>query len=163
MLQLKLQYFGHLTWRTDSLEKTVMLGKIEGDDKGWDGWMASPTQRTWVWASSRSCWWTGKPGVVQSMGSQRVGHNWATQLNWTELEKFSELSLKTVVQLRCGHNVMKTSKLLHTERCQFSLIKKWKADKGSALCSLRECRTVETLSSSLGNLSGQMVLFLNAK
>ena len=52
----------------------------EGDDRGWDGWMASLTQRTWVWASSESWWWTGKPSVPQSMGSQRVRHNWATEL-----------------------------------------------------------------------------------
>ena len=60
--------------------------KIEGeeDDRGWDGWMASPTWWTWVWASSRSWWWTGKPGVLQSMGLQRVRHNWATELNWTD-------------------------------------------------------------------------------
>ena len=57
----------------------------EGDDRGWDGWMASPTQWTWVWASSGSWWWTGRPGVLQSMGSQGVGHDWATELNWTEL------------------------------------------------------------------------------
>ena len=57
----------------------------EGDDRGWDDWMASPTQWTWVWVSSRSWWWTGKPGVLQSMGSQRVGHDWATELNWTEM------------------------------------------------------------------------------
>ena len=58
----------------------------EGDDRGWDGWMASLTQWTWVWVSSRIWWWTGKPGVLQSMESQRVGHNWATELNWvTEL------------------------------------------------------------------------------
>ena len=54
----------------------------EGDDRGWGGWMASPTQWTWVWASSRSWWRTGKPGMLQSKGSQRVGHNWATELNW---------------------------------------------------------------------------------
>jgi len=87
MLKLKLQSFGHLMWRTDSLKKTLMLGKIEGRKKrgnrGWDGWMASPTQRTWVWASSGSWWWTGEPGVLQSMGSQRVGHDWATELNWS--------------------------------------------------------------------------------
>ena len=53
----------------------------EGDDRGWDGWMASLTQWTWVWVSSRSWWWTGKPGVRQSMESQRVRHNWASQLN----------------------------------------------------------------------------------
>ena len=54
----------------------------EGDNRGWDGWMASPTQWLWVWVSSGSWWWTGKPGVLQSMRSQRVGHDWATELNW---------------------------------------------------------------------------------
>ena len=53
----------------------------EGDDRGWDGWMASLTQWTWVWAGSGSWWWTGKPGVLQSMGLQRVGHDWASELN----------------------------------------------------------------------------------
>ena len=56
----------------------------EGDDRGWDCWMTSPTQWTWVWVSSGSCWWTGKPGVLQSMGSQRVRHNWATEMGWAE-------------------------------------------------------------------------------
>ena len=57
--------------------------KVEGerDDRGWDGWMASLTQWTWVWVNSGSWWWTGRPGVLQSMGSRRVGHNWATELN----------------------------------------------------------------------------------
>ena len=54
----------------------------EGEDRGWDGWMASLTQRTWTWASSGSWWWTGKPGVLQSMGSQRVGQDYGTELNW---------------------------------------------------------------------------------
>ena len=54
----------------------------EGDNRGWDDWMGSPTQWTWVWASSRSWWWTGKPGKLQSMESQRVQHDWATDLNW---------------------------------------------------------------------------------
>jgi len=75
-----------LMWRTDSLEKTLMLGKMkaggEGDDKGWDGWMASLIQWTRVWVSFGSWWWTGKPGMLQSKGLQRVGHNWATELNW---------------------------------------------------------------------------------
>ena len=88
-LKLKLQYFGHLMWRVDSLEKTLMLGGIgagrEGDDRGWDGWVASPTRWTWVWVNSRNWWWTGRPGVLQFMGSQRIGHDWATELNWTEL------------------------------------------------------------------------------
>ena len=55
----------------------------EGDDRGWDCWMASPTQWTWVWVNSGSWWWTGRPGVLQFMGLQRVGHDWATKLNWT--------------------------------------------------------------------------------
>ena len=56
----------------------------EEDDRGWDGWMASLTQWTWVRVNSGSWWWTGRPGVLQSMGSQRVGHDWAVELNWTE-------------------------------------------------------------------------------
>ena len=52
----------------------------EGDDRGWDGWMASPTRWTWVWVNSRSWWWTGRPGMLWFMGSQKVGHNWATEL-----------------------------------------------------------------------------------
>ena len=85
MLKLKLQYSGHVIWRTDSLEKILMLEKIEGRRRrGWQRmrWMTSPTQWTWVWVSSVSWWWTGMPGVLQSMGSWRVGHNWATELNW---------------------------------------------------------------------------------
>ena len=56
----------------------------EEDNRGWDSWMASPTRWTWVWVTSGSWWWTGRPGVLQFMGSQRVGHDWATELNWTE-------------------------------------------------------------------------------
>ena len=74
-------------WSSDAknwlIEKTLMLGKIEaegeGDDRGWDGWMASLTLWIWVWASSRRWWRTGKPGILQSMGSQRVRHDWATE------------------------------------------------------------------------------------
>ena len=89
MLKLKLQYYGHLMQRTDSLEKTLMLGKIEDrrrrDNRGWDGWMASPTWWTWLWVSSRSWWLIGKPDMLQSMGSQWVRHDWVTELNWTQL------------------------------------------------------------------------------
>ena len=91
-LKLTLRYFGHLMQRVDSLEKTLMLWGMraggEGDDRGWDGWMVSPTRWTWVWVNSRSWRWTGRPGMLQFMGSQRVGHDWVTELNWTELEMF---------------------------------------------------------------------------
>ena len=74
--------------RVDSLEKTLMLGGIggrtKGDNRGWDGWMASPTRWTWVWVNSGSWWWTGRPGMLRFMGLQGVGHDWATELNWTE-------------------------------------------------------------------------------
>ena len=78
----------HLIRKANSLEKTLMVGKIEGrrtlssvkrNNRGWDGWMASLTQWTWSWASSGRWWRTGKPGVLQSMGSQRVGHNLVTE------------------------------------------------------------------------------------
>ena len=84
MLKPKLQCFDHLMRRADSMEKTLMLGKVggEGDDRGWDGWMASPTCWTWIWVSSGSRWWTGKPGMLQSMGSQRVWHMTERQLKF---------------------------------------------------------------------------------
>ena len=68
----------------------------EGDNRGWNGWMSSPTQWTWVWASPGSWWWTVKPGVLQSMGSQRVRHNWGSEL--TELHVCSTLALSSVSQ-----------------------------------------------------------------
>ena len=84
MLKLKLQYFGHVMGRPDSFEKTLMLGRIEGRRRGWggwDGWMASLTRWTWVWVGTGNWWWTGRPGTLQFLGSQRV-----TQLSdWTEL------------------------------------------------------------------------------
>ena len=75
--RLKLQYFGQLIWRSDSLEKTLMLGKTEGrrrrrNGRGWDGWIASPIQWPWTWANSRRLWWTGKPSMLQSMGLQSI-------------------------------------------------------------------------------------------
>ena len=83
--EAEIQYFGHLMQRTDSLGKTLKLGKIEGRrrsdemDRGWDGWMASLTQWTWVWVNSGSWRWTGRLGMLQSMGLQRVGHDWVTE------------------------------------------------------------------------------------
>ena len=87
MLKLKLQYFVHLMQRTDSFEKTPMLGKIEGRRRsGWQRmrWLDGITDSVdMVWVGSGSWWWTGSPGVLQFMGSQRIGYDWATELNWT--------------------------------------------------------------------------------
>ena len=81
MLKLKFQYFGHLMWRVTNW-KILWCWEIlgagrEGDDRGWDGWMASLTRWTWVWVNSRSWWWTERPGVLRFMGLQRVGHDWS--------------------------------------------------------------------------------------
>ena len=78
-----------------------LRGGGEGDNRGWDGWMASPTRWTWVWVDSGSWWWTGRPGVLQFMGSQRVGHDWATELNWTDGYFF----LKCNHHQRCPHYI----------------------------------------------------------
>ena len=86
MLKLKLQYLATWCEGLTHFKRPSCWGRLkigEGDDRGWDGWMASPTQWTWIWASSGSWWWTGKPGVLQSMGSQRVRHDCVTELNWT--------------------------------------------------------------------------------
>ena len=88
MVKLKLPYLGHLMqelthWKRPWCWERLRAGG-EGDERGWDGWMASLSQWTWVWAGSRHWWWTGKPGLLQSMRSQRDGHDWMTGLNWTE-------------------------------------------------------------------------------
>ena len=83
MLKLKLQYFGHLMQRTDSFDKTLMLGKIEGRRKSgwqWVRWLDSITNLMGMSLSKLHKWWTGRPGMLQSMGLQRVRHNWVTEL-----------------------------------------------------------------------------------
>ena len=115
MLKLKLQYFGHLMRRADSLEKTLMLGKIEGRRRReWQRmrWLDGITNAMDMsWVDSWSWWWTGRPGVLvlQSMGSQRVGNNWATELNWTGTsagtlgkEAFPLLDLLKLFQWKLG-------------------------------------------------------------
>ena len=92
MLTLKLQYFGHLMWRASSLDQTLMLGKIEakgeGNDRRWDGWMASPTQWTWVWACCRRWWRTGKPSMLWSMGWTWLNNNKTIKIFWNFLNKW---------------------------------------------------------------------------
>ena len=82
-LILNIQYFGHLMQSVDSLEKTSCLERFraggKGGNRGWDGWMAWLTQWTWIWVNSGRCWRTGKTGMLQSMRSQRVWHNWVTE------------------------------------------------------------------------------------
>ena len=87
MLKLKLQYFGHLMWRADWFEKILMTGKTEGrkrrDVRGWVGWLDGIiSQWTCIWVNSGSWWWTGRSGMLLFMWSQRVGHDWVTELNW---------------------------------------------------------------------------------
>ena len=96
MLKLKLLYFGHLILRNDSLEKTLMLGKTEGRRRRgeWDGCMTSPTQWTWIWANYGRLWRTGKPGVLHSMGSQRVRDNCS---NWTTTKDVSLLKFENLI------------------------------------------------------------------
>ena len=88
-LKLKLQYFGHLMWRADSFEKTLIWGKIEGmrrRERQSMRWLDAITDSMDLgWVNSGSWWWTGRPGVLQFMGLQRVGHDWVTELNLTEL------------------------------------------------------------------------------
>ena len=88
ILKLKLQYFGPWCEELTHLKRpwcweTLRAGR-EGDDKGWDVWMASLTRWTSVWVNSKSWWWTGRPVMLQLMGLQRVGHDWVTERNWTE-------------------------------------------------------------------------------
>ena len=78
------------------------LGAVEGDNRRWDGWMASQTRWTWVWVNSGRWWWTGRPGVLRFMGSQRVGHDWATELNWRG--RFQKEAAKAKV---CGQEIIK--------------------------------------------------------
>ena len=96
-------------WRTDLFEKpwwweSLMAG-WEGDDRGWNAWMASPTQWVWVSVNSGSWWWTGRPDVLQSIVSQRVGHDWVTELNCALLSRFSHVQLFEIL-LAIAHQTL---------------------------------------------------------
>ena len=114
MLKLKLQYFGHLMRRVTHWKRLWCWEGLEaggeGDDRGWDVWMASPTRWTWVWVNSGSWWWTGKPGMLGFMGSQRVRHDWATELNWT-IELITVMGIVAILkslQLECDFKSITT-------------------------------------------------------
>ena len=79
------------SWKRPRFWERLKAGG-EKDNRGWDSWMASPTQWTWVWVDFRSWWWTGRPGMLRFMGSQRVRHDWATELNWVQLYQYSFVS-----------------------------------------------------------------------
>ena len=102
----------------------------EGDGRGWDGWMASLTQWTWVWVNSGSWWWIGKPGMLQSMGSQRVGLNWMTELNscllWRNVRSFADFLIWSSVHLlfssvQFSHSVMLDSLRLTAHQASLSV------------------------------------------
>ena len=121
MFKLKPQYFGYLMQRTDSFEKTLMLGKIEGRRRrGWqrmrllDGIMDSMDMGL---VDSRSWWWIGRPGVLQFMGSQRVGHNWASDLNWTE----GAYQIKDFLPVHCITFLGTVSFTYRAQLCSLSL------------------------------------------
>ena len=135
MLKLKLQYFGHLLWRTDSLEKTLMLGKIEGGKiRGWQRmrWLDGITNsmdmslsKLWELVMDR------RPGVLQSMGSQRVGHDWATELNWVIFDP--------VLFIFLSHS----------------------ANQAPNLLSLTECLCTHFLSISIDTTQASLILYLH--
>ena len=101
MLKLKLQYLATWWEEVTHLKRPWCWERLkaggEGNDREWDDWMTSPTQWRWVWVDSGSWWWTGRPGMLQFMGSQRVGHNWVTELNWTELPEIFGYTFKLEV------------------------------------------------------------------
>ena len=108
-----------LIWKDRDAGKRLRAGG-EGDDRGWDGWMASPTRWTWVWVDSGSWWWTGRPGVLQFMGSQRVGHNWGSELNWTELFQLNIPPLRK--QHKVGSGTQQTNYKIDPQHTSTDLI-----------------------------------------
>ena len=127
---LKLQYFGHLMQRTYWCWERLKAGG-EGNDTGWDSWMASPTQQAWVWVNSRSWWWTGRPGVLQSMGLQRVWHNWETELNWTDrlltspLPKYTQLPPLLMILNRAVHLLQYLHWHYHPKARVYTRVQSW--------------------------------------
>ena len=99
----------------------------EGDDRGWDGWMASPTRWIWVWASSGSWWWIGRPGMLQAMGLQRVGHDWAIELNWcwmiyNFLKFLTNILEHTDFVIPSSYGIVSLNYIPHNSHCCFNLL-----------------------------------------
>ena len=119
---LEVQHFDQLMWRADTLKKTWCWERLkagrEADDRGWDGWIASPTQWIWVWANSVRWRRTGKPGVLQSMELQRVGHNWATEQHKVSPKRFKVVSITQAFnKISCGHSLwLWGSETIHKNR-----------------------------------------------
>ena len=173
MLKLKLWYFGHLMQRIGSLKRACCWERLkaggEGDDREWDAWMASLIQWTWVWVNSGNWWWTGRPDVVQSIGLQRVGQDWETDLNWEGNQIPSETDPWPFAHLRVFCTLMYifypqwqllTSRLVSfclwasSECCSF-LDSKW-GWWGSAL----ELSSPGEIFSQWGKEVGKQVMFL---
>ena len=119
MLKLKLQLLATWCEELTHLKRPWCWERLkaggEGDDRGRDGWMASPTQGTWVWVNSQSWWWTGRPGMLWFMGSQRVRHDGAAELNWTEImASINTIGRKLVIYLELQKNTLFNE--LHTCR-----------------------------------------------
>ena len=119
MLKLKLQYFGHLMQRVDSLQRTLMLGGIGGRRRRGRQrmrWLDGiPTRWTWVWVNSRSWWWTGRPGVLQFMGSKRVRHDWATSLS-PKKERWKGTSKDIYCSIVCDRINLEITQMLINRR-----------------------------------------------
>ena len=130
MLKLKLQYFGHLMRRVDLLEKTLMLGGIGGRRKRGRQrmrWLDDITDSMdWVWVNSGSWWWTGRPGMLWFTGLQRVRHDWATELNWTECNLEGKLVLLFIqVTVFCDFSTnvsLQSFSYLNLSNCCFQCI-----------------------------------------
>ena len=127
MLKLKLQYFGYLMQRVDSLEKTLMLGGIGGRRRRGRQrmrWLDGiPTRWTWVWVNSGSWWWTGRPGVLQFIGSQRVRHDWVTELNWTDPYCYLKIMcLWGVINIRINQDLLNNFRLKNLIKMLFEQV-----------------------------------------
>ena len=131
----------------------------KGTDRGWDGWMASLTRWTWVWVNFGSWWWTGRPGMLRFMGSQRVGHDWATELNW--LNSFIYINLFTFMVLAFMLFITCT-RAIHAKSLQSCPTLRDPMDSsppGSSVHRILEARILEWVAISFSNLFHKNIEF----